>query len=169
MSSRYLWCLLALLLAGCAGKAPVKVEVPAAPAESRPPLAPPAAPVASVPAEVAVTLPRLDDGNNIFFRSAATQFEPTERHKLLPHAQRLKADGKLVLVLIGHTDDLGSPAYNVAIAENRVDAVFQALRSLGVPARQMQRYPAGEEKARNGCATAECRVFMRRVELVYRP
>lgn len=172
MSSRRAWsCLLALLLAGCAAKAPVKLDPPA-PTATEPAAATtsqtPGAAAGRMPAAPAASLPSLDDGDNIFFRSASTQFEAGERRKLLAHAQRLKGDGKLVLVLIGHTDDQGSRAYNLAIAEGRVDAVFQALRGMGIPARQLQRYPVGEEKAGNGCATAECRVFMRRVELVYR-
>lgn len=161
----------AMLLAGCAGKAPVKDEAPGASAAT--PVARDSAPraraAAPAPAVTAISPPSLDDDNNIFFRSAATEFETSERRKLLAHAQRLKADSKQVLLLVGHTDDLGSRSYNLAIAENRVDSVFQAFRSLGVPARQLQRYPVGQEMAGSGCSTADCRKAMRRVELVYRP
>lgn len=165
MSKRALLCLLAVLLAGCAGKAPAPVDNPEAPATAAQPAR--TAP-AQAPAAAEKRAPLVEE-DNIFFRTGATQIDPAERHKLQPHAQRLKADSKQLLTLVGHTDDQGSRSYNLAIAESRVDAVFQALRSLGVPARQLQRYPAGEEMAGTGCQSSECRRLMRRVELIYRP
>jgi len=89
------------------------------------------------------------------------------RRKLEAHAMTLKADVNLVVTLVGMTDDLGSRAFKLAIAEQRVNAVFQLLRKLGVPARQMRRYAVGMEKAAGGCITTECRQTMRRVELRY--
>ena len=107
-------------------------------------------------------------GDNIFFRAGSAEIDAAERPKLTAHAGRLKADSRLVVMLVGHTDDQGSRSYKLAVAQSRVDAVFAALRRLGVPARQMQRYPVGREKMAGVCNTAECRKEMRRVELVYR-
>lgn len=164
MRKRLLICLIASLLAACAGRPPVtpaeEVPSPAVAARAEP-TPPPAA-----PAVVAVAPPLAAE--NIFFRAGSIEIDLAERNKLPPYVERLKADPRLVLTLVGHTDDQGSRSYKLAIAQGRVDAVFAALRRLGVPARQMQRYPVGREKMVAGCNTAECRKTMRRVELVYR-
>lgn len=161
MLERFLICLVTCLLAACASKPPV-----AEPVVERvpPPGTVEMAPVAQPPAPV-----RLVDADNIFFGAGSTEINAAERNKLQAHAERLKADPRQVVTLVGNTDDQGSRSYKLAIAQGRVDAVFAALRRLGVPARQMQRYPVGREKMLAGCATAECRKTMRRVELVYRP
>lgn len=168
MRSRWLsgWLALAAVLAGCAGAPPVEVGSPGEPAVSVSP-----APLPMPPAEVAEkeAPPPLAPADNVFFRAGATQLDAAEQSKLPAHARRLKDDPRQVLTLVGHTDDQGSRSYNLAIAEGRVEAVFRALRKMGVPARQLQRYPVGREKTRRGCTTAECRQTMRRVELVYRP
>lgn len=106
--------------------------------------------------------------NRIFFSPGGTQVDSAGRRKLEAHALMLKADAKLIVTLVGMTDDLGSRAYKLAIAEQRVNAVFKVLRKLGVPARQIRRYAVGMETAAGGCFTAECRQAMRRVELRYR-
>lgn len=149
------------LLAGCASQAPV--ELPSSPS---PPVARPAKPLSEkrAPAKPVVAV---DAENNVFFMAGTTTVDADGKQTLQRHAQRLKADAKLELMLIGHTDDQGSRSYQLAIAEQRLDAVFKLLRSLGVPARQLRRYPVGREMSIPGCSTAECRSSMRRVELVY--
>ncbi|MCK6412682.1 MAG: OmpA family protein [Azonexus sp.] len=112
-------------------------------------------------------LPILADEDNIFFAFGEARIEPDELPKLSVHAARLKADPKLAVILIGHTDDLGSPAYNLAIAQQRVDAVFEVLRGQGVGRNQLRRYPVGSEKAPAGCRQEACRIKLRRVELAY--
>lgn len=166
MRKRLLICLAACVLAACAGRPPV-----GEPAEERAP--PPTGASGAVAAEPPVAPraepERLVHGDNIFFRAGSTELDAAERLKLPAHAERLKADSRLVVTLVGHTDDQGSRSYKLAIAQGRVDTVFAALRRLGVPARQMQRFPVGREKLVTGCTTAECRKTMRRVEVIYRP
>lgn len=149
-----------LLIAGCAGIEPDKAPVtPARPPQA----AAPEAPVQLTPQEQRASLPE----NRIFFPPGGTQVDANGRHKLEAHATALKGDSRLVVTLVGMTDDLGSRAYKLAIAEQRVNAVFQELRKLGVPARQMRRYAVGMEEVVRGCVTTECRSVMRRVELRY--
>lgn len=108
------------------------------------------------------------DENSIFFGIASTEVSSEEKAKLLKHAARLKADEKLSVVLLGHCDDLGSTSINLAIAERRAEAVYRLLRSAGVPATQLRRYPAGAEKndARK-CQSQSCRERVHRVELIF--
>lgn len=86
---------------------------------------------------------------------------------LRQHAARLKKDPKLVVTVIGHPDPLGSRSYNLALAEQRMNAVCAALRSLGVPKGQIRRVSAPRGTAAGACRTAACRPGLRRVELAY--
>lgn len=151
---------LAALLAACATPVP----------EAAPPVTPPPAVAAKLPEAPPATAAEKRESlaeNRIYFSPGGTQVDPVGRRKLEPHALLLKADAKLIVTLVGMTDDLGSRAFKLAIAEQRVNAVFQVLRKLGVPARQIRRYAVGMEKAVGGCITNECRQTMRRVELRY--
>lgn len=104
---------------------------------------------------------------SIFFSSGTALIDAAGEAKLQSHALRLKQNPKLIVTLTGYTDDLGSRAYNLAIAEQRVDAVSRMLRSLGVPTRQLRRQGHVAEKLAQPCTTAECRQLMRRVDLVF--
>ncbi len=87
---------------------------------------------------------------------------------LRQNAQKLKEDPQLVVVLVGHTDNLGSTAYNLAVADKRTEVVSDRLRSLGVPRNQIRRLPIGSEQSNKvKCDSETCRRTMRRVELVY--
>jgi len=161
------WKLLSLLLVpltlvACAGSAPTPGDKPRPASAGR---------TSSEPGRLRAsqslqTLPVAPE-NCIFFSRGEVRLESEEVQKLLAHVLRLKADSKLVLTLVGHTDDLGSPAYNLAIAQQRVDAVYEALRGQGVARNQLRRYAVGSEKMPADCRSASCREQMRRVELVY--
>lgn len=150
------------LLAGCAGQpsAPTQPTTEAAPSADRSKVTKPR--VAEAPATAA-----LDSEHNIFFKDDELRLDPEDNQKLQRHAQRLKDNPKLRVTLVGYADDQGSRAIQLAKAEQRLDAVFQSLRRMGVPVRQLKRYPVGREKTSPGCNTADCRDNMRRVELVY--
>jgi outer membrane protein OmpA-like peptidoglycan-associated protein len=49
-------------------------------------------------------------------------------------AQYAQAGGATRVVVVGHTDSSGSPAYNVRLSERRAKAVADALVGLGVAA-----------------------------------
>ncbi len=161
---RFTSLLIPLLLAACAGSPPPRV---APPPVAAPPIARPTPPAEEVPNETqAITA--VDVSNSIFFASASTELDETGRAALHRHAERLKANTKLRAVLVGYTDDLGSRAYNLAIADKRVQAVYGELRRLGVAPMQMKRSSVGTEKTSKACRSPECRQMMRRVEIDYR-
>jgi peptidoglycan-associated lipoprotein len=142
------------------------------------PQPPPAKPVVEVarpaPPE-AVTQQEQEQGamtavnaeNSVFFATNSALIDGRSRDTLLRHAERLKANPRQKVLLVGFTDDRGSSAYNSAIAEIRVNAVYKVLRELGVKPGQLRRYGAGGEKNRTPCSSDECRALMRRVELDY--
>ncbi|WP_306607435.1 OmpA family protein [Azonexus sp.] len=109
----------------------------------------------------------VDAEHSIFFPSSGVTVDSEGRARLIEHANRLKASPDLVVTLIGHTDDLGSPSYNLAIAEQRVNAVYAILRSQRVPLTQIRRYGVGNEQMDRACKSEACRKKMRRVELVF--
>jgi peptidoglycan-associated lipoprotein len=154
--------LAAILVAGCAAisPAPEAELVAAAPVAEPEPAGPPALSEAQVIAAV-------DLENSLFFESGVTEIDAAGMAKLRLHAERLKADPKLHVKLIGYTDNQGSHSYNLAIAEQRVMAAYEVLRGYGVRSRQLRRQSVGGEKARKSCQSVECRSLMRRVELVY--
>lgn len=156
--------LLLALLAGCASQPPA----PAQPAtEARPTPSPDRSKVTRPRATEAPATAVLDPENNIFFKDNELRLDPEDGQKLQRHAQRLKDNPKLRVTLVGYADDQGSRSIQLAKAEQRLDAVFQSLRRMGVPVRQLKRYPVGREKTSPGCNMADCRDNMRRVELVY--
>ena len=82
-------------------------------------------------------------------------------------AERLKSMEEGFVTLRGYTDHLGSPSYNLAIAEQRVNAVATALRRNGIAATQIRRNAVGSERGPAACRSVQCRRLMRRVELVF--
>lgn len=158
-SMRALVC--SVLIAGCA---------------STPSVSPPAelpVPVAAKPALLEVqpsdaqVMAAVDEERNVFFQSGAAQMDGAGLQTVQRHAERLRANPKLVVTLLGYTDDLGSPSYNLAIAEQRINAVAKQLRAQGVPLKQIRRQVAGRETQAQACRSAECRARMRRVEFSY--
>lgn len=168
-----------LSLAGCAASPPHDEVAAPQPAPSASTVAPssttPAASSASAPVETAdsvsadVAPPVLVDENNVFFRIRSTLISAEDQEKLKLHAGRLKADRRATVTLIGHTDELGSRSYNLALTEERLSAVTKQLRSYGVLPRQIRRNRSGGVRQHAGCTTDECRDRVRRVELVYSP
>lgn len=155
--------LLALLLSACAATPPERVDEPALPVATTQETAASAAPLQ---ASVGASAPPVVDANAIFFRRGEARISDAEAAKLDAHAERLRANPRLVVTLVGLTDHLGSRAYNLAIAEQRTVAVMKHLRELGVPAKQIRRRSYGNETA-GSCRSESCRVKMRRVDLVY--
>jgi outer membrane protein OmpA-like peptidoglycan-associated protein len=115
----------------------------------------------------ALAMAAIDNDNSVYFALGSAKIDPSGEALLRRHAERLIGNPKLRVTIVGHTDDLGSRAYNIAVAEKRVAAVFNRLKSLGVKTRQMQRYSAGSELTSDHCRSRECRRLMRRVELRY--
>ncbi len=109
----------------------------------------------------------VNDEESIFFPLGGTEVDTAGKLKLQAHAQRLKDDPSKVVTLIGHTDDLGSPSYNLAIAQGRVNAVHEILRARGVPQIQIRRYGVGSEKNSLRCQSEACRQKMRRVQMIF--
>ncbi|MGN1394625.1 MAG: peptidoglycan-associated lipoprotein Pal [Succinivibrionaceae bacterium] len=65
---------------------------------------------------------------------------------LQAHAELLREAPQLKIIIEGHTDERGTPEYNVALGDRRSRSVARYLLQLGVSAEQMSIVSYGEEK-----------------------
>ncbi len=85
--------------------------------------------------------------DNIIYFAFDSEAIPTSYVSLLEaHADFLRGASKVTIIIEGHTDERGTPEYNIALGERRARAVAQYLLNLGVPAQQISIVSYGEEK-----------------------
>ena len=153
--------LAALALAGCASTPEPVVPV----SKPTPPLV--TEPEVSPTRTEAQVIASVEPENNVFFEQGSSDIDEAGKATLRLHAERLKANRKTRVTLVGHAESFGSRAMSIAIADKRVSMVYAELRAYGVPPRQLLRANVGIEKNSKACQSPECRHLMRRVELRY--
>lgn len=151
-------------LAGCAGSRPAASPAPVARAAAAP------KPAAAAPVKAASSAParsRLPADDLLRYDSDVYVVRPEERERLRAHAEALRADPALRLVVRAHTDAVGASAYNQALAEKRADTVVKLIAAHGADRGQLVPVALGElEPAARGSG-AEALAQNRRVELLY--
>ena len=95
--------------------------------------------------------------------SVSDEFKET----LNKHAEFLIDNPSEKLLISGHTDNMGSPGYNVALGDRRANAVAKYLNLSGVPMEQISTISYGEEKPINRGNTAISLSENRRAVLTY--
>lgn len=159
------------LLVGACDTLPSRpaAPVPAARSATRPAApAPVPEPVESIAQAQAAEPAAFDTENNVYFQPGLAILDERAMAVLERHAERLRQNPRLVVTLSGFTDDLGSRAYNLAVAELRVEAVAKFLLGRGVSRLQLRRVALGNEKTSlMRCRSDPCRQAMRRVQLAY--
>ncbi len=95
---------------------------------------------------------------------AFDSYELTEEAKtiLLKEVKDLKAHPELNVVIEGHTCNIGTNAYNLALGEKRAQAVKDFLISNGIEPARFQTISYGEENPKYDNTTEETRRFNRR-------
>lgn len=142
----------------CPGaKAPETKPAPvAAPAPAPAPAAPIAAPI--------VTKKTLKAGELFAFDSA--KLTPKAEQEIANTAAEAKALKSINLVLVeGHTDNIGTAAYNQQLSIKRANAVRDALIKNGVPAEKIDAKGYGFDKPVASNKTKDGRAQNRRVEI----
>lgn len=139
------------LLAACAQlppaspPAPPRAPIPASPAPAAP------APSAEPAAGAAETVPpRTKPAYTVLFASDSDRIRNISLPAIEAVAREFRANPDRWIVLEGHSDELGSREYNVALAERRAQRVREKLASLGVPERRMRVVSYGEESYHRG-------------------
>jgi outer membrane protein OmpA-like peptidoglycan-associated protein len=99
-----------------------------------------------------------------------------DRYSLRPEATRaldeaiaaLQQNPGLRLELEGHTCNIGTAEYNLALGERRANAVREYLTSRGIAADRLRGVSYGEERPKHDNAREETRRLNRRAALVVR-
>ncbi len=102
-------------------------------------------------------------GVNFAFNS--TELTPKSKEILNQWVARIKSDTTIRVEVAGHTDNIGSDAYNQKLSEGRAGAVVNYFVSQGVPADRMKAVGYGKTKPVASNKTEEGRAENRRVEL----
>lgn len=102
---------------------------------------------------------------NVFFETGSYVLKP-ESDTELDYVVRLLSLNKLVRVEIGgHTDNVGTRAYNIALAKNRAKAVYDYLVENGIAADRLKFKGYGFDQPEESNDTEEGRAKNRRTEL----
>ncbi len=148
---------------------------PTAATEPAVPLPLPAPVTAPAPADIGDLAARLDQGygvvlDDLLFASGSAALAEGDYASLTALAAWLKADPDRMILQVGHNDASGGVTSNVALSENRAQAVRGVLMSrFGVNGRQVQAQGVGPMAPRDTNATEEGRRKNRRVEAIPAP
>jgi len=147
--------------AGCdgalTGAAPVAAAAPAAP------VAAPAKPGA--PAPVAVAASKVTFAADAFFDFDKSVLKPEGRAKLDDLTSKIRDVNLEVIIAVGHTDSVGSVAYNQRLSIRRAEAVKAYLVSKGIERNRVYTEGKGKSQPVADNKTAEGRAKNRRVEI----
>lgn len=163
-------CAVVLLVAGCATKSPApdptvtRAELPMA--------KPYGTNTSGIPETQPVRMPYEDPSHplynrNIYFQYDHTEIVPRYIPLLRTHAAYLGSHSGTKVTLEGHTDERGTREYNLALGDQRAEAVRRFLAAEGVKADQMAKLSFGEEKPADPGHGEQSWVSNRRVEIAY--
>ena len=82
----------------------------------------------------------------VYFEFDSSDLDEAARAKLEENANWLKQSGERTLTIEGHTDEVGTTEYNVALGERRARAAFDYLVRLGIDEKRIQILSLGEER-----------------------
>jgi outer membrane protein OmpA-like peptidoglycan-associated protein len=102
-------------------------------------------------------------GVNFAFNSA--ELTPKSKENLDQWVTRIKGDKTIRVEVAGHTDSVGSDAYNQQLSQRRAKSVVDYFVAQGVPADRLKAVGYGKKKPIASNATDEGRAQNRRVEL----
>jgi peptidoglycan-associated lipoprotein len=91
----------------------------------------------------------------IYFAFDSSELDEASRSKLNENADWLKQDPARTLTIEGHTDEVGTPEYNLGLGERRARTTKDYLVRLGVQEKRVsiitygEERPAGTEDAQN--------------------
>ena len=152
--------------AGCDGAvvptAPKAAPAPAPAPQAAPAPAPAPAPKAA-PAPAAAS--KVTYAADAFFDFDKSVLKPEGKAKLDDLASKVKAINLEVIIAVGHTDSVGSDAYNQKLSVRRAEAVKAYLVSKGIEKNRVYTEGKGEKQPVADNKTKEGRAKNRRVEI----
>jgi OOP family OmpA-OmpF porin len=147
---------------GC-GPAPAPAPAPVVappPAPPAPAVAPRAAPAPQAPAASKVTY-----AADAFFDFDKATLKPAGKAKLDDLVGKVKGINLEVIIAVGHTDSVGSDAYNQKLSVKRAESVKAYLVSKGIEKNRIYTEGKGEKQPVADNKTNEGRAKNRRVEI----
>jgi OOP family OmpA-OmpF porin len=136
----------------------------AAPAPAPAPVAKAApAPAAAAPAPAAAS--KVTYAADTFFNFDKSVLKPEGKAKLDDLVSKIKTINLEVIIAVGHTDSVGSDAYNQKLSVRRSEAVKAYLVSKGIEKNRVYTEGKGEKQPVADNKTAQGRAKNRRVEL----
>ena len=148
-----------------AAPAPAPVAAPAAPAArpAAPAPAPAARPPAPAPQPPAAT--KVTYAADAFFDFDKSVLKPEGKAKLDDLVGKVKGINLEVIIAVGHTDSVGTDAYNQKLSVRRAEAVKAYLVSKGIEKNRVYTEGKGEKQPVADNKTSEGRAKNRRVEI----
>ena len=144
---------------GCDGALAAPAAAPAAPA------APAAAPAAPAAKPATPTSSKVTYAADAFFDFDKAVLKPEGKAKLDDLASKVKAINLEVIIAVGHTDSVGSDAYNQKLSIRRAEAVKAYLVSKGIDKSRVYTEGKGEKQPVADNKSKEGRAKNRRVEI----
>jgi outer membrane protein OmpA-like peptidoglycan-associated protein len=105
----------------------------------------------------------------VTFQTGSAQIQPQFQGPLTEVARTLRANPQSYIDVIGHTDNVGSAAFNQQLSEQRAQSVANALITRGVQSERIVAYGFGLTQPIADNSTAEGRARNRRVEIRITP
>ena len=124
----------------------------------------PAAPVAPAPAPAPVAS-KVTFAADAFFDFDKSVLKPEGRAKLDDLVNKIRGVNLEVIIAVGHTDSIGTDAYNQKLSVRRAEAVKSYLVSKGIERNRVYTEGKGEKQPVADNRTKEGRAKNRRVEI----
>jgi peptidoglycan-associated lipoprotein len=109
----------------------------------------------------------LQRDNTIYFGYDSNEIQGQYADLLDTHSSYLRENPSVKVLIEGHTDERGTPEYNIALGERRAKAVAKYMQTLGVQADQLSIVSYGEEKPQDPGHSEDAFAKNRRAVLVY--
>jgi OOP family OmpA-OmpF porin len=154
----------------CKGKATAPAPAPTAPAQPAAPAAPaapavPAQPARPAPVSVRQAVVIQADALFDFDKSV---LRPDGKKNIDDALAKLRGVDLEMVIATGHTDSIGTDAYNQRLSERRAAAVKEYLASKGIPSAKITTIGKGESQPVATNKTAEGRQKNRRVDIEFK-
>ena len=109
----------------------------------------------------------LKQDNVVYFGFDSDAIEGQYAQLLQTHSDFLRSHNTVKVLIEGHTDEKGTPEYNIALGERRAKAVAKYMQNLGVDVSQLSVVSYGEEKPADPSHGEDADSHNRRAVLVY--
>ncbi len=151
---------------GCDGAlVPPPPPAPAPPPPAARPAPPPPPAPAPVPAPQPPAATKVTYAADAFFDFDKSVLKPEGKAKLDDLVGKVKGINLEVIIAVGHTDSIGTDAYNQKLSVRRAEAVKAYLVSKGIEKNRVYTEGKGEKQPVADNRTAEGRAKNRRVEI----